>query len=149
MNRTNAIRTWWSGRSDRERRVLLAGLALCAVIPAASEVWALRDETVAAERRLAEKRQIIATFRAQPRLLGNVRADQPLAEALRVAGVDPQQGTITPRAEGGWQLTLTAAPFDGVMTAIAQASPGTLARAQLRAVSPGRVDGVLEFAPSP
>lgn len=143
------MKMWWSARSPRERRLLWAGLALVVVIPTSALLWTVLDETTATQKRLAEKSRWLAAYLAEPTPLGNRRADQRLADALRAAGVTADRFELAPGTQGGWRLTLRAASFDALMSALAQgAAPGPLIRLELTAVGTGQVDGTLEFAPS-
>ena len=140
----------WSTRSRRERRVLLTGLLLGVLIPTSALLWTILEDTAAIEARVAEKRQWIAVYRARPVPLATSRADQRLTDTLRAAGVEADRFSLSPTGSGGLQLTLRAAPFDAVMAALARSgAPGPAIRMQVVAAGAGRVDGSLEFAPSP
>lgn len=144
------MNAWWSLRSQRERRMLWVGMVLGVLIPTSALLVTIVEDTAATEARLSEKRRWIAAYRAQPIPLGTRRADQRLTDALRAAGVEIDRFSLSSNGSGGWQLTLRGAPFDAVMTALDRSGlPGPAVRIQLVAAGPGRVDGSLEFAPTP
>lgn len=143
------MKTWWAKRSARERQTLTIGLVLGGLILASAQLWSVLDETASIAQRLNEKHRWLAAYRAQPMPVISGLADQRLGAALRASGVAADRFDLAPRAEGGWRLTLRAAPFDALMGAIARgAAPGPIVRLELSAVGAGQVDGSVEFAPS-
>lgn len=143
------MKSWWSLRTHRERRLLWIALVLGILIPTSTLLLTIVEDTRATEARLTDKRRWIAAYRAQPIPLRGLRDDQRLAEALRAAGVAPDRFSLSSNGSGGWQLTLRGAPFDAVITALDRSGPpGPAVRMQLVAAGPGRVDGSLEFAPA-
>ncbi|MFB9066598.1 type II secretion system protein GspM [Pseudofulvimonas gallinarii] len=125
----NPLRTWWQAREARERRILLVGGLLTAVMLG----WALLYKPLAdARRSLAEGNQRLAadlvTMRADAaRLAGGGIEDGTRERAgrsllalvdagIRDIGLSAGLKRIEPAGEGRVRLRLEAVPFDPLAT---------------------------------
>ncbi|MFO1427521.1 MAG: type II secretion system protein GspM [Steroidobacteraceae bacterium] len=157
MNALTRLRTWFDGLAGRERRVVMIGGALAALIVVGGSLWWLEQHTRAAHARIDRKQHDLAFVQAAvaeilaagPQAAAGA-ATEPLAVSIdrlaRQAGLREAMTGAESAADGSLRATFSTAPFDAIAGMLAQLQLGgaSVQSASIQARSePGRVDATL------
>jgi type II secretory pathway component PulM len=148
------LRDWYFGLADNERRTVLWGGAVAAVLLFAALVWQLGASVTATEQRVERRRQDLAFIEAATPILQSMPASRP-GESLTIAvdrmaregGLSEQLAGTEPAANGALRTRFTAASFDSIMLLLARLQKERGAHAETASVSatgaPGLVDATI------
>jgi type II secretory pathway component PulM len=121
------LRDWYASLAEREQRMVAWGGAAAAVLLVAGLVWKLGDAVVAAEERVARRREDLAFLEAAvPRLQSRTaaRPGESLAIAVdrlaREGGLAQALAGVEPAATGAIRARFTAASFDSLALMLAR-----------------------------
>jgi type II secretory pathway component PulM len=121
------LQVWYAGLAPRDRRVLLWGGAVAAVLLVVGGLSALSSAAQAAQRRVEQKRLDLAWMQAAaPRLQAMPAGarDEPLPllvdRTARDAGLGSALAGVEPAAGGGLRVRFEAATFDTLVLWLAR-----------------------------
>ncbi len=121
------LQSWYAGLTARDRRVLLWGGAVAAVLLFVGSLFALSSAVASAEQRVERKRLDLAWMQAAAPRLQSMPAgarDEPLPllvdRTARDAGLGGALSGVEPAGGGGLRVRFESAPFDTIVLWLAR-----------------------------